>query len=150
LIDAVIGSSAFPAMLTPIKIRGQWWFDGGTKELSPIRAAIDFGATEIDVITTSPEIRDKKFIKNPSIIDIFKRSMDLSTDKILANDIERALMYNKLAVAGLTERKEIKINIVRPDRNLTEDLLDFDPKKIKEMMELGYIAAKNKYCNNNA
>lgn len=37
------------------------------------------------------------------------------------------------------------MNIIRPNFNLTEDLLDFNPLKLKEMAERGYHDAKSKY-----
>jgi NTE family protein len=142
-INAVLASSAFPGMLTPIKMKGQLWVDGGVKELSPIRTAIDMGATHIDVITTSPEIRIKKFLDNPSVVDIFKRVIDLSTDKILSNDIEKVVMYNKLAQAGVSDRKVVELRVFRPYHNLVDDVLDFSPHKIREMMDKGYRDAKD-------
>jgi predicted acylesterase/phospholipase RssA len=144
-IQAIIASASFPAVFQPIKIKDQLWFDGGLKTISPVHTAIDLGASEIDVICTSPEQRNKKFILNPNILDIFKRALDLSTDKIMSNDIEKAVMYNKMALSGLTDKKYIKLNIIRPDFNLIENLLDFDPVKIREMMKLGYEDAKLKY-----
>lgn len=144
-VSAVLASSAFPGMLSPIKMKDQLWIDGGVKELSPIRTAIEMGATEIDVITTSPEVRIKKFIEKPSIIDIIKRAIDVSTDKILSNDIDRAIMHNKLVQAGVSDKKPIKLRILRPHNNLIDDVLDFDPAKIREMMEKGYENAKDKY-----
>jgi NTE family protein len=143
-INAVLASSAFPGMLTPVKMKGQLWADGGVKELSPINTAIDMGATEIDVITTSPEIRIKKFLENPSVVDIFKRVIDLSTDKILSNDIEKVIMYNKLAQAGVSDKKVIKLRIFRPYNNLIDDVLDFSPEKIREMIDKGYNDTRNK------
>lgn len=144
-ISAILASSAFPGMLSPIKMKDQLWIDGGVKELSPIRAAIEMGATEIDVITTSPEIRVKKFIEEPNIIDILKRAIDVSTDKILSNDIERALMHNKLVHAGVSDKKLIHLRVLRPHNNLIDDVLDFSPEKIREMMAKGYEDAKAKY-----
>jgi len=144
-IDAVIASASFPGMLTPVKFLGQLWTDGGVKEISPIKKAVELGADIIDVIITSPHTRVKRFIENPTTVDILKRSLDLSTDKIMANDIEKVEMYNKLALAGFPDLKFVKINILRPDYNLIEDLLDFRPEKIKEMMEKGYADAKYKY-----
>lgn len=141
-ISAVLASSAFPGMLSPIKMKDQLWVDAGVQELSPIRMAIDMGATEVDVITSSPEIRIKKFIEKPSLIDIIKRTVDLSTDKILENDIERVIMYNKLAEAGLTDKKPVKLRIFRPHNNLLDDVLNFDPEKIREMIEIGYEDAR--------
>jgi predicted patatin/cPLA2 family phospholipase len=144
-IDAVIASASFPGMLTPVKFLGQLWTDGGVKEISPIKKAVELGADTIDVIITSPHTRVKRFIEEPTTVEILKRSLDLSTDKIMANDIEKIEMHNRLALAGLEDRKYVKINILRPDYNLIEDLLDFRPEKIKEMMEKGYADAKYKY-----
>lgn len=146
-IDAVVASASFPGMLTPIRIGDQLWMDGGVKEISPIKTAVDAGATEIDIIITSPEVRTRKFIPDPSTIDILKRSIDLSTDKIMSNDIEKVVMYNKLARAGFTDKKFVNFNIIRPDHNLIEDLLDFSPNKISEMIAIGYEDAKKKYPN---
>ncbi len=144
-IDAVLASSAFPATLAPVKINNDLFIDGGMKMLSPIKIAIEMGADEIDVITTSPDIRDKKFIEDPNIIDIIRRAFDVATDKILSNDIELAMMYNRLAEAGLTNKKPVKLRILRPHYNLLDNVLDFNPEKIREMMEMGYIDAKANY-----
>lgn len=141
-ITAVLASSAFPGLLNPVSMKNQLYIDGGCKELSPIRMAIEQHADEIDIITSSPEIRIKKFIEKPSIIDIVKRVVDLSTDTILENDIERVIMYNKLAEAGLTDKKPVKLRIFRPHNNLLDDVLNFDPEKIREMIETGYEDAR--------
>lgn len=144
-IDAVIASASFPGMLTPVSFLGQLWSDGGVKELSPIKKAVELGADIIDVIITSPHTRVKRFVENPTTVDILKRSIDLSTDKIMANDIEKVEMYNKMVEMGLSGRKHVQLNIIRPDFNLIEDLLDFRPAKIQEMLEKGYKDAKYKY-----
>lgn len=144
-IDAVIASASFPGMLTPVEFLGQLWTDGGVKEISPIKKAVDLGADIIDVIITNPAVRTKKFIANPTTVDVLKRSLDLSTDKIMANDIEKVEMYNQMVQLGLTEKKYVELNIIRPETNLIEDLLDFRPEKIQEMMEKGYKDAVAKY-----
>lgn len=144
-IDAVIASASFPGMLTPVNFLGQLWTDGGVKEISPIKKAVELGADIIDVIITNPAVRTKKFIENPTTVDILKRSIDLSTDKIMANDIEKVEMYNILAQNMLTHKKFVKLNIIRPENNLIEDLLDFRPEKIQEMMEKGYKDAVANY-----
>ncbi len=144
-IDAVIASSAFPGMLSPISFLGQLWTDGGLKEISPVKKAFELGADTIDVIVTSPKQRINKFFKKPSIIEIMTRALDVSTDKISSNDLEKVEIYNQLALAGINDRKYVKVNIIRPDHNLVEDILDFSPIKIKEMMLKGYYDAKSKF-----
>lgn len=144
-IDAVIASASFPGMLEPIGFDGQLWTDGGVKQLSPITTAINLGADDIDVIITSPLNKVKKFINNPSTVDILKRTIDLSTDKLMTNDVEKIEMHNQLVNAGASPKKYVKINILRPTYNLTDDLLDFNPKKIKEMFDRGYYDASRNY-----
>jgi len=144
-IDAVLASSAFPVIMSPVKIGTELWLDGGMKQITPLHTAIEMGATEIDVIITSPETRNKHFIPKPNIVDVIKRAFDLSTDKIMSNDLEKAIMYNKMAEAMLINKKVVKLNIIRPDLNLIEDSFDFDPIKIGKMIELGYEDTKKKY-----
>lgn len=141
-IEAVIASASFPGMLEPVNFMGQLWSDGGIKEISPLQKAVEMGADIIDVIITSPKTRVNHFIENPTTVDILKRTIDLSTDKIMANDIEKVHMHNELANAGLLDKKLVKLNIIRPNFNLIQDLLDFRPEKIKEMMSKGYADAK--------
>jgi NTE family protein len=142
-VKAVIASASFPGVLRPIQIGDQLWADGGVKEITPLRTAIDLGATDIDVLTTSPDKRIKMFLENPNTLDMFKRSMDLSADKIMSNDIEKVQMHNKLAEKGVEGYRAVKLNIIRPKYNLIEDFLDFSPHKIREMMEKGYADAKS-------
>jgi NTE family protein len=137
-IDAVIASSLFPGMFPPIKIGNELWMDGGMKQISPIDIAIKQGATNIYAIVTSPEKRIPKFVEKPSAIASLKRAIDLSTEKIMSNDIEKAHLHNKLAEHGVAGYQFINLNIIRPKYNLIEDFLDFNPTKIKEMMEIGY------------
>ena len=146
-LDAVIASASFPSIFSPIEIRGELYSDGGLKSISPLSIAIDMGSEIIDAIITSPEFRDKKFIENPSIIDIIARSFDLFTEKIMTSDLEKATLYNQLAALHATDKKTITMNIIRPDHNLMEDLLDFDPVKIQNMITLGYDDAKKKYSD---
>lgn len=140
-IEAVIASASFPGFLSAVKIGDELYSDGGVKSVSPIATAIDNGATEIDIVMTSPDVRNKYFIEDPIAIDIIKRSLDLSADKIMSNDIDKMLMYNKLAEAGFSDKKIVRTRVIRPEFNLIDNLLDFDPKKIKKMMDLGYIDA---------
>jgi len=144
-IDAVIASSLFPGMFPPIKIGNELYMDGGLKQISPIDVAIKLGASEVCAIVTSPEKRLPSFIHKPSTIDSLKRAIDLSTEKIMSNDIDKVKMYNKLAAHGIPGYKSVKLNIICPKFNLVEDFLDFNPVKIQEMMETGYECAKVNY-----
>ena len=144
-IDAVIASTSFPAILPPVKIGDEYWSDGGIKVFTPTKAAIKLGADEIDIVMASPETRDKLFIGKPSIIDILKRSFDFSTDKIMSNDAEYIQMYNRLAEAGLCDKRIIALNTIRPPTNLLKDSFKLDPEQTKTLIDIGYKIAKAQF-----
>lgn len=139
---AVAASSSYPGMLIPIELEGELWSDGGIKEITPLKAAIDLGATEVDIIVTSPEYDSKPFPQKPNAINVLMRTIDLMSDEIISNDLKKSIMYNDLVLVGKArDKRYIKFNIIRPELNLTEDSLDFSPDKIKEMMDKGYADA---------
>lgn len=145
-IKAVAASSSYPGMLIPIEIEGELWSDGGIKEITPLQAAINLGATEIDIIITSPMEDTKPFPINPNAINVLTRTLDLITDELIYNDIHKSILINDLVLHdGCPGKRFIKFNIIRPNFNLIDDSLDFSPSKIEEMMEKGYEDAVSKY-----
>ncbi len=149
-LKAIAASATFPGAFTPVKIDNHYFIDAGIKQCSPLEQAIQMGATEITLVFTSPELRIKRFNENPTSIDVVFRALDLTTDKIMANDLEKVLIYNKLAKAGLTDKREIKIQIIRPDNNWNSKCsrfqnIKFDPGHIRDMINIGYHTAKRKY-----
>jgi NTE family protein len=144
-IKAVQGSCAIPGLMEPVSILNQLFIDGALKTHTPLETAIKLGADEIDVIMTSPETRVPFFKEDPTIVDIIIRALDLATDKIMSNDVEKAINYNRLAELGYQGKKKIKLNVIRPKFNLTQDLFDFNPNNLARMAELGAIDAKEQY-----
>lgn len=143
-IDGVLASSSFPGFLSPILIDNQLWTDGGVKHITPLKAAIDLGATEIDMILCSPSIDTSKYDNNSKTISLALRTIDLMTDQIVDADLKMADQYNKLVSAGLcSDKKIIKINIIRPKYDLIDDSLRFNNEDIVNMIEVGYSDAKN-------
>lgn len=138
-VDGVLASSSFPAGLKPIKIGNELYTDGGVKHITPLKEAIAFGATEIDVIICSPEMTTAPFKENSNALKLALRTIDLMTDEIINADLKTAKLYNKIAALDPScGKKVVKLNILRPTADLTDDSLDFDNAKILEMMEKGY------------
>jgi len=138
LTMAVLASSAFPLMLSPIKIGNQWWTDGGVRNITPLKSAIDAGATEIDVIMTSPEGMDIDFDDKSCALDVGMNAISIMTDEIMENDIKIARMITDLVDAGMiSDKRSIQINVIRPNVHLTDNSLDFSPYKIKNMIDIG-------------
>ncbi len=146
-VDAVLASSSFPAAFRPIDIDGEEYTDGGVKHITPLKAAIQLGATEVDVIVCSPENTTTKYDKHSSALSVGLRSLDLMSDQITKADLQIAEMYNVLSLNKLSNKKFIKINVIRPETNLTEDSLNFSHNEIVRMMNIGYDTAMAKYKN---
>jgi len=142
LAGAVIASSAFPAMFTPAELEGGTWTDGGVRDITPLKAAIQLGATEVDIIMCSPDGL-KPMAKGGKTLQVALRSLDILTDEVNANDIAKAQLHNRLVKAGVGDGKRfIDFHIIRPSDELIENSLNFDPKLQKVMRARGYEDAK--------
>lgn len=137
IAGAVLASASFPVMLSPVKLDGQLCTDGGIRDITPLKSAIDAGADSVDVIVTSPNTVVQKFSKDPNAIDLGLRCLDVMTDEIIDNDIKIAQLINELVSCGKSDKKLIEINIIRPSIHLG-DSLDFEQENIRPMMKQGY------------
>ncbi|MHA2280219.1 MAG: patatin-like phospholipase family protein [Promethearchaeota archaeon] len=142
IVKGVIASSAFPGALAPAKIDNQIWTDGGIRNVTPLKAAIDAGADEIDVILTFTKDIKQDFENDDKTISLMLKVLDVMVQEIMDNDLEIAEMINEQVRQGRTDKKEIKINIIRPEVSLSGDSLDFDPKLLSGMMNIGDDVAK--------
>jgi len=142
---AILASSSFPMAFKPIKIDGEFWSDGGIREITPLKAAITEGATEIDVIMTSPEDdMVQQYEEAPHLLKLGPRILDIMSEEILDNDLNRALEINKLIQNGavVPNKKYIPITIYRPEKGLTPNSLLFEQEYIRPMIDVGYAQAK--------
>lgn len=147
-IEAIMASTAVPGIFEAVEIDGEIWVDGGIRELVPVRRAIDVGALSVDIVATSPEGATHKIKNLPTIGNILVRSLDLMIDKIISNDIDKVIMYNKLALLNggyFTDKKAVKMNVIRPNYVLIDNLLDFSHDKIINMIDIGYEDAKMQF-----
>jgi NTE family protein len=145
-VDGVLGSSSFPGALKPISIDNQLWTDGGLKHITPLASAISLGADEVDMIICSPTATTDAYKADSKTISLALRSVDLMSDQIIVDDLTIANQYNKLVKCGcVTDKRFVDIKVVRPEKNLTENSLDFDPKLLSKMMDTGYQDAKKQY-----
>jgi len=139
IVDAVIASSSFPMMFEPKKIDGVWYTDGGAREISPIKAAIDLGATKIDVIGNSPlKMPHQKGL--PQGLDQIKRFADIVLDEVDRNDYREAEHINarvRCECKGDDEKwRLLDLGNVPPDHGLG-DSLDFSPAKNGNLWDYG-------------
>lgn len=139
LAPAVYSSSAYPAMFKPGKHRGQLWTDGGVRSVTPLKAAIDAGASHIVYITLAPEKPSFGFEADPETLDVAMRSVELMNDQITRDDIKIAQLYNQLAVAGArTDKRKVHLTAIRPSGPINKDSLNFDPEEAEQAQVRGY------------
>jgi NTE family protein len=137
IVNWVIASSAFPVFFPMQLIEKQHFTDGGVMNIAPLKDAIDLGADEIDVILASP-ISNIYNGPIPGVLSQAMRFLDLMATEILKNDLKICVATNDLVKYGIEPGKKIvKIRIFMPKENLIDDSLDFNPKKIREMYEIG-------------
>ena len=86
-VDGVLASSAFPMGLCPIVINGEKYSDGGLKHIIPMQEAIDFGATDLDVIVCGPSNTTSSF-DDVDTITYGLRCLDLMCDQIEQLDLK--------------------------------------------------------------
>lgn len=138
IIDAILASSAFPGMFSPIEIEGQLWADGGLRAGGLLNSAIDRGIDAVDVIMTSPSKNAIEFSSNHNAIDVIVRSLDVISDEMMEADLRVTQLINRLVDARRLDKKKIKIRVLRPSHKLPGKTLEFDPKNIRYMIDLGY------------
>ncbi len=126
LREAVAASAAFPGLLNPVELQGQLYVDGGVRNYTPIAAAIDAGATAIDVVRASPENPAPLPLSSPSAPRVMARAIELMADELMDKDLRLARAYNAMAMAGHTERKLVFIRVIRPRQELALGTWDFD------------------------
>lgn len=142
-VDGVLASASFPVGLKPILIENELYTDGGVKHITPLTEAINFGATEIDMILCSPTMTTAPYDNNSSTLKLALRSAELMSDEIISADLKIANLYNKIALLDSTSSKRfVKINVLRPEKDLVANSLEFNPEEIKAMINKGYEDAQ--------
>lgn len=140
LHEAVYASACYPVAFEPIHFRDQVWVDGGIRSVTPITAAFEAGATEIDVVIVSPDKSSQRFEADPNALSIALRSVELMNDQIVEDDVKKAELYNRLLGAGVDcgGKRPAEIRVIRPQYPLLDNALRFDPEEARRLQETGY------------
>lgn len=171
-LKKILASASIPVMMPPVWIGKYQYVDGGVKEIAPLSKVIDEGATHIISIILSPDKIYRRPINKiyTNSMDILKRTLELLTDEIVDNDLKMVALYSKAIHnlnqirknarqrLGLTDSEirklftglenpfrdkiTIEITTIRPDEELMESSLNFNPDQMREMVDKGYKKAK--------
>jgi NTE family protein len=169
---AVLASASVPVIMECAKINGHVCYDGGVREVLPLKQAIDNGAEKILPIFLDP----KKFSEIKSEIKrmdkILSRTLDILVNETMMNDVERAELINCAVDAKDRLKREFSadpaawqkirnildaypalfdadhrlveiIGNIRPDTQLTDEGLRFDPVEMTKWCNEGYAKAQS-------
>lgn len=138
----IFASSTMPVIWEPVD--GDL-VDGGVRNVTPLRDAIDAGADEIYVILCNPlQIEPARPPRN--LIDVAKRSLAIALNELAIGDIRETNRISQvhehmpLKKDG-TPYRPIKLVVIEPPVSLG-DTLDVSQGKIKERMEIGRRVAE--------
>jgi NTE family protein len=137
LIEWIRASCSFPVFFPQVQIEDQFWSDGGLKQNIPLVEAIRLGADEIDVISCFDLQAISGWKTKKGLFKQLDRVIDLMTTEMINDDIRQTGLMNDLSNLGKNYKK-VKVRLWSPSQNIDVDSLTFDPKKIREYIELGY------------
>lgn len=171
LIEALLASASIPVFMPPVNIAvnpapPQQYVDGGLRELTPLKIAIDNGATELYVIMLSPKPQAMSH-KFKNFLEVLIQILDLYGRDVMVNDLQLVEFHNLSAgyieavkkrlieKFGLTGpeiqelfsvpgtnnpfegKRPVSIKIMQPDSGELTGTLEFNPMKMKKIMEMG-------------
>lgn len=143
ILDAILASSAFPAMFAPVWVDGRQFIDGGVRTMTPIGALIKMGCDVIDVSICHPRGAPVTIEKDFESLDVASVAIELMGDEIIWRDIQIAKMYNRLVRAGrAVGKRDVTINIIHPPNALGGESMKFDPRVAAAMMHVGFDCAR--------
>jgi predicted acylesterase/phospholipase RssA len=147
--DHLLASSAIPYVYTKTQIGPSQFWDGAVMYNSPLRPAIDAGATEILVVLLSPyhdilEPGEQLPPPLPGLAGKIGHLLDLAITATFENDFEQMRKINRRVREEIApEHKEIKSALIGPENWLTPvDMIRYRPDRIAKLRRLGKTAAE--------
>lgn len=143
-LPAILASAALPVAFDPVWIEdgggGRCAFaDGGIANNTPIRQAIDAGATDVTVIfMRHPALRDaQRPIAN--LADVFLSATDIALDRMLELDLKVLRSVNERVLLGRASTKRfVGVRVIGPSVPLPTEGFQFgDQASIDRMFDLG-------------
>lgn len=133
-VDAVIASATIPFAMEPVH---GYLVDGGVREQTPLKKAIDDGADKIIIVMCNPMnflADDLWQPKWPYAITAGLRAVDLLEHEVMLDDLLVCFDRN-----GDPKYRQVELVLYAPDRQYI-DTLEVDPVKIRKTIDAGLVA----------
>lgn len=140
---AVEASASYPAVLEPVRIDGELWFDGGVHNVVALNTAIALGADLIDVVVCSTLKPSTLEDRNPKALKTAEQALNLQSDEVIRGDLNQMELINQLVNVGKADNKRyIKYRLFKPDEDLSNNSFEVDPENIRQQRRIGYKIAE--------
>jgi NTE family protein len=134
-------SASYPVVFQPVRVNGKVCTDGGARNVTPLGAALDLGATEIDVIMTSNPDEPRTWDPEGKYTqDYLMRLLELFSDEVMRTDLQ-CFGINNPYVELKPQYRDIKFRLLQPRKMADHDSLDFTQENIQAMIQMGYKEA---------
>lgn len=131
--DWIMASAAMPGIFPPREISGDRWIDGGVRDATPVSDVLRQTTGHVDVILTGPlgkPVAPMNVKSFASVVNVAMRAIQILADEVFQEDIE-----------SLTAEERARITVYAPKEHLPYDAFDFNPKHIRDSIDLGYRSA---------
>jgi len=164
-IEMILASCSIPILFPPryIKVYNEHCVDGGVRNITPLKEAIDFGCDTIYVITCYNEDETFPVLKKKwSFLESLVRTIDILVDEVKQNDIitqdiRQANHINNVindpSIISYTSPngtlyREIKIIRIQPwiSDMIGVNSLYFGQDQIQKLYKYGFNAAEESYA----
>jgi NTE family protein len=144
LVEYVLASTAEPVAMPLQVINDQPYYDGGLRDIAPLKQAIELGATRVicalcQTVGVAPV---EPHFNRGDAFHLVSRVVAIISNEILRNDIETFLEVNhQILIDGgqtmVAGKRYIPILVIRPLVPIPFDVENFTPADIARMIEQG-------------
>ena len=143
---AVLASTAEPVSMPLRSIRGVPYYDGGLRDIAPLKQAIMLGATSIVCILCQAAEVSAKPKLDSDVFNLIQRVLDIVTNEIVENDLKTAENVNQLLSdlpaevlvhPYFADKRVIPLTVIRPTAEIKVSLDSFTSEDIRRMLDQG-------------
>ena len=144
LVDYILASTAEPVAMPLQLVADQPYYDGGLRDIAPLKQAIELGATRVvcalcQSVGVAPV---EPGFNQGDAFHLVSRVVAITSNEIVRNDIETFLEINQQLLVDasqpmLKDKRYIPILVIRPARPIPFDVEHFTSADIARMIDQG-------------
>jgi len=141
-IALAMASGTVPLLMRPLPVGGRLLYDGGVRDVAPLRYPIDQGATSLTAVLCQP--RDLPLAPgNLGLLPMAGRVLEILMNEIITNDLETAHRVNLSILDGVDTKGHayVFLRVVRPLTPLHGGITTFTALDIRTMVARGLADA---------